>query len=117
VLRCQFTALARTHPRMQAACPQAAVVAARGLQAGEEVRMRLVYDSRSRQPRIQYLPTGRRGGRGGAQPSAPPARAEGPAAEAAPQVDEEGLLALVRLLRLGQVSVCGCAGGGGGGGH
>ncbi|KAL4856977.1 E3 ubiquitin-protein ligase UPL1 [Chlorella vulgaris] len=100
---------------MQAAAQQAAA-AAGALQPGEEVRMRLVYDGRSRQPRIEYVGSGRRGGRGtaaaaaaavaattfGAAPAALPSKVEGAVAEPPVQMDEDGLLTLVRLLRLGQ---------------
>jgi hypothetical protein len=78
--------------------------------------MRLVYDGRSRQPRIEYVGSGRRGGRGTAAAaaaavvattfgSAPalPSKVEGAVAEPPVQMDEDGLLTLVRLLRLGQV--------------
>ncbi|KAI3425184.1 hypothetical protein D9Q98_008953 [Chlorella vulgaris] len=100
---------------MQAAAQQAAA-AAGALQPGEEVRMRLVYDGRSRQPRIEYVGSGRRGGRGaaaaaaaavaattfGAAPAALPSKVEGAVAEPPVQMDEDGLLTLVRLLQLGQ---------------
>lgn len=57
-----------------------------------------------RQPRIEYV--GRAPRRGGAAPTAgATAAAVKPeaAAEPPPQMDEEGLLTLLRLLRLGQV--------------
>lgn len=72
--------------------------------------MRLVYDTRSRQPRIEYV-TGR-GGRGrgagaaGAAGAGGGSAAEGAAVEPPPQMDEEGLLTLLRLLRLSQVCWC-----------
>ena len=75
--------------------------------------MRLVYDGRGRQPRIEYVGRPRAGGARGAAAAAAaaaagiagvvgPSKLEAAAAEPPPQMDEEGLLTLLRLLRLSQ---------------
>jgi hypothetical protein len=88
-------------------------VAAGALQPGEEVRMRLVYDGRGRQPRIEYVGRPRAAGARSAAAAAAaaaagiagvagPSKLEAAALEPPPQMDEEGLLTLIRLLRLSQ---------------